>query len=341
MKYFAVCLFTAAVAAANPLIVTVLNEVGITDDTLHWFELHFLPYWTPVDLAGTTVETSTTVCTLDCELEREEYLVVNSTDIARGLNGRGGFRVRPDTDFVRVSFPERLGLPDQELAWPRFPTGFSKAPALPSRGSIALWSYFPGWWQFGNWYVDSTPTPGELNDDHSTITGTVTRTGGGQWWDGGVHISGRYGAGWVDTEGDYALSGLGPGRYRVYAEAYTDSGYRRIVWPESVAVGYADTVTGIDFHFDFSGIAEPVPTAPRPARLNVAGRVVRVQQAAAGRVRLDVIDATGRRAAVLHDAMLAAGTHRFELPSRLGAGIYVIRLRQAGAVTSARAVVVR
>jgi hypothetical protein len=343
MKVLLVLCLLAVVVSANPYVITVLNEVGCSNDSLHWFELHFGPYeQNTTDLTGTIVRTSTSECTLECYLGGDEHLVITSDDLALGVNGRGTFRILPERDSISVVFPESLYLQDEYVEYPAYPTGEGAAPPPPFPGSIALWSHPDYERQSINWYVDSTPTSGGENDDHSSIVGNLICNGGGRIWESAVHASGRFGRDLIETcRGAYTLSGLGPGRYQVDAYVYCDSGEFWEAYPESVLVGYSDTVFGIDFDLSPVGIAEPSLAASVRPMLHAIGRVVRLSLDRAEQVRLDVHDVLGRRTALLTDGMLAAGEHRFRLPEQLSAGAYVVRLEHDGQVASVRAVVVR
>ena len=78
---------------------------------------------------------------------------------------------------------------------------------------------------------------------------------------------------------------------------------------------------------------------PNPAR---GSATVEVSMPEAGVLRAEVVDALGRRVAVLHDGPLGAGTHALRLEaSRLPAGVYVVRASAGGAVVTRRLTVVR
>ncbi len=343
MKILLVLCLLAAVVSANPYVITVLNEVGCSNDSLHWFELHFGPYpQCLTDLTGTIVRTSTSECTLECYLSGDEHLVITSDDLALGINGRGAFCILPERDSIEVIFPESLYLQDEYVEYPAYPTGEGAAPPPPFPGSIALWSHPDYERQSINWYVDSTSTPGEENDDHSSVAGDLVCNGGGKIWEAAVHASGRFGRDLIEScRGTYTLSGLGPGKYQVGAFVYCDSGFFEAVYPESVSVGYSDTVVGIDFDLSPVAIAEPCRALPVRPMLLATGCDVRLALSEAREVRLDVIDVLGRKAALLHDGMLAAGEHRFRLPERLSAGAYVVRLVHGDDIAAARAAITR
>jgi hypothetical protein len=77
--------------------------------------------------------------------------------------------------------------------------------------------------------------------------------------------------------------------------------------------------------------------APNPATTQTAFRLhLGTSQA----VRLDAFDVLGRRIATLHDGMLPAGSHRFDLDVRgLPAGVYFARVRTAESQATRRFVV--
>lgn len=72
-----------------------------------------------------------------------------------------------------------------------------------------------------------------------------------------------------------------------------------------------------------------------------SGLAVSVSLAAPSDARIDVLDARGRRVAVLHDGPLAAGDASFHLDHALPAGVYAVRLVTPEARRVLRAVVTR
>lgn len=68
---------------------------------------------------------------------------------------------------------------------------------------------------------------------------------------------------------------------------------------------------------------------------------VELRTASPEAVTVEVFDALGRRVAVLHDGVLAAGTHRLALDTRvLAVGVYVVRARTEDGVVARRVVVI-
>jgi lipocalin len=95
---------SAGLAAANPVMLTFLNEFSA--DTLNgqWLELHPLPASGPWDLSGWQVITSTSACTLRCTLDynNRPYIVIDSPSLAQGIDGTGTFRLNPTSDSIRL-----------------------------------------------------------------------------------------------------------------------------------------------------------------------------------------------------------------------------------------------
>jgi hypothetical protein len=175
----------------------------------------------------------------------------------------GTLQLRSDTDTI--SLLDDLGWLVEKVVYPRLPIGYGSAPRPPrDRGSISHWN--DTGIAFG-WYVDSTGSPGQPNQNYSTISGTVTVPGesviGCR-----VRAQGTYGEGaFYDLGSEYTIKGLGPGDYRVTVEAYIgpDSSLQG-GYPDSVTVGYNEDVTGIDIVVA-SAVAEPAAQPPVGSRV--------------------------------------------------------------------------
>ncbi len=86
-------------------------------------------------------------------------------------------------------------------------------------------------------------------------------------------------------------------------------------------------------------LSETVTLFPNPTR-GSAALALTLKRAA--HVRLEALDALGRRVALVHDGMLPAGAHRFDLPTRtLPAGTYLVRAAIDGRVTNRHLTVLR
>jgi hypothetical protein len=297
---------------------TYLSEVGV--DSSHQFvELHCAPVSQAVDLSGWRILTSSSACTLTYQLQYDEFLVVDSEALAIGDIGRGTLRLNPLGDSVFLL--DSTGYVEDHVHYPRCPTGHDSAPLPPSTGSIAFWNYDDAKGQWMNWYIDSTPTPGEENNDYSRITGTVTGTGGDTLDEVQVYASGAggYCYCWLHQQISYTVKGLGAGTYKVSVWAYHGHG-DSAVYPESVAVGYSETVGGIDFVIPLTGVAETQSASLLPL-MRVSGRALLLSNDGTARVNLQLYNQVGSRVGE-HNLGLFRGEKRFELPATLAPGIY-------------------
>jgi hypothetical protein len=277
MKYVSLSvLLLAALAAGNPTIETFINEFGFDDDGLGWVELHAEPYEGEVGMGHWLLTTNTSVCTFAYTMPYGGFLVVDSASLAGGEYGRGTFRLDPAGDTIRI-------LPDvsqpqfrDEVVFPVLPAGLGRAPMPPDHGSASILN-LDGWLydQPINWYIDSTPTPEWYNNDYSTVTGTVTWAPGRNFDFVRVVVTGPLGgSSWfVMASGlTYEVLGLSAGRYEVLARGYP--GGERVFYPDSVDVGYSETLPGINLDFDPQGVEEGQQTTAcgsRPAATVLRG----------------------------------------------------------------------
>jgi hypothetical protein len=138
----------------------------------------------------------------------------------------------------------------------------------PDHGSASLAVMYGGWTPVVNWYIDSTPTPDQENDDYSTITGIVRWGSGHNFYWVDISVFGPMGSSFsiAYSSGDtFRAPGLGAGRYEVRARG--QPGNVIVSYPESVDVGYSQVVSGINFDFDPQGTEErqqPTACASRP-----------------------------------------------------------------------------
>lgn len=323
MIRFLVCLlFVATVVAANPFVETYLSEVSV--DSAHQFvELHCAPEQQSVDLTGWQILTSLSTCTLTCQLQYDSFLVVDSAALANGDVGHGTFRLNPLGDSVFLL--NDTGYVEDRVHFPRSPTGYDSAPLSPSTGSIAFWNYDDFEGQSMNWYVDSTPTPGWENDDYGRIAGIVTGTGGITLDEACVYASGASGRchrGLYQQTG-YTISGLGAGKYEVRAYAYHQGHSYQATYPESVSVGYSGAVSGINFVFPATGVAE-TPPAPLLPLMRVSGRTLLLSDDGTAPVNVQLYNQVGARVSEFHLGPIRA-EKKIELPATLAPGIYFAR----------------
>jgi hypothetical protein len=257
-----VCVLLAVVAvaaSANPVLGYIVHEFS-THPGDQWVELHMGPAWDDtVDMRGWRIVTEQSECTLDVVLAPEEYVVVDSASLADGRLGRGELRLNPEGDSILLTsdstWEQRMHYPER-IPW--------RVPAPPRGGSAALWSNYVS--MLGgtvNWYIDSTPTPGQENDDYSVIAGMlydslgrpleiryfthVQATGAGLFYEAPV---------WGPSRPAYRVEGLRPGTYALTASVCGYGSPIRVDYPDSVEVGYSQTVSGIDFVIPVVGISE-------------------------------------------------------------------------------------
>jgi hypothetical protein len=319
MTKLLVCLlFAAAMVAANPYVETFLSEVS-TDPAHQFVELHRGPWPMSYDLNGWQIVTSTSACTLTCVLDYFLPLLVDSTELAWGEVGHGTIHLNPLGDSVFLL--NDTGYVEDLVRFPRSPTGHYSAPLPPPTGSIAFWNYDEGMDQSMNWYIDSTPTPAWQNDGYSTIAGSVTGTGGITLDEALVYASGTNGhchCG-IELQTGYTIGGLGVGKYEIKASAYHQGHSYQATYPESVSVGYSGTVSGIDFVFPASGVAE-TPSATL-LLVRVSGRTLMLSGDGTAPLNVQLYNQVGSRVSELHLGPIK-GEKRIGLPATLSPGIY-------------------
>lgn len=266
-----IILLAAALAAANPVAITLLSEFS-ADSAHQWLELHPLPGWGFTDdtlaLTGWRVVTSTSACTLNCVLYQDSpFVVIDSTGLATHEVGSGSFRLKPDSDSIHLYGTGNPWPWDEYVNYPVTPTDAGSSLAPPQHCSAAFWNYDGVMDQCFNWYIDSIPTPGYYNAHSSTITGSIT-VADSVIYDvmviaRGLHTGCCFYDGY-DTS--YGVGGLGAGTYQLEADVLTPHGELQGFYPESVEVGYNQTVSGININLRV-GIAERARPAPlvRPA----------------------------------------------------------------------------
>lgn len=103
-----------------------------------------------------------------------------------------------------------------------------------------------------HFYIDSTPTPGFINDDYGWISGYVCSIQNNlPIADAQIHAQGINGFGentvYTDTNGYYIVYGLG---IDIYALCASKDGYYPQCYPELVQVYPESTITGINFYLN-------------------------------------------------------------------------------------------
>jgi hypothetical protein len=291
MKYAVLpVLLLAALAVGNPVLVTFVNEFGFDGDGLGWVELHAEPSAGDVDMTGWLLTTSTSICTLAYYLPIDGFLIVDSASLAGGQYGRGTFRLNPAGDHITVLTDEQYS---DEVEFPLLPAGQGRAPTPPNWASASVLNVSGAWMQAINWYIDSTPTLEQDNDDYSNVTGIVTWASGRGFYEVDVVASGPMGSTYcaLTASGQtYETPGLGAGRYAVTAHGWP--GGETVSYPESVDVGYSQTLPDINLHFDSTGVEE----SGQPTAYSLQPTATILSASGVKRLASSVIfDAMGRR----------------------------------------------
>ena len=285
---------------------------------------------------GWQILTSTSACTLTCELGYGEFLVVDSAVLAEGFVGCGTLRLNPLGDSIMLVTDS--GPIADCVHYPRYPTGHDSAPLPPSTGSVAFWNYDDVDGQSMNWYVDSTPTAGWANDDYSSIAGTITGAGGVTFEEGGIAACGQYGRSGhcLYQQTNFSINGLGAGTYQLNAWGYYDGHNYYGVYPESVTVGYSQNVGGINFVLPLTGVAE-TPSAPLARLVRVSGRALLLSGDGSAPVNVALYNQLGSRVSTFHLGPFK-GEKRIELPATLAPGVYFATARKGTCRSTVKAV---
>jgi len=329
-------------AAANPVIETYINEFS-TDTAHQWVELNAQPCVQTLGswVDGCRLTTSTSECTLDIPDRDTWYAVVDSASVANHLVGHGTFRLRSDTDFIRLVGGDIANT--DSVGYPSEITGWKMAPAPPPGASSALWNYDYTGGQLINWYIDSIPTPGAPNDHYSSISGTISSDSG---YVGNplLTVSGTHGPAYYALSGywTYFAGGLGAGKYQVVASGSSSESLIVIPWPESIDLGYRESLPNINFYFHRpDAVAESRAGPPASPRLSVRGPVLTISSSGPAEVDVWVHDESGRARSELFRGRLGAGRREFDLTGRLSPGVYFVRDKSPGANCTAKLVLTK
>jgi hypothetical protein len=316
-----VCLFAfAAISVANPVVEYFLGEIQVAPDSQERIELHMYsnerPY--PVDLSGWTITTNAGVATIDSGIELQDstdFLVISRENVS------GPFGLGDDSDNVYLE--EGAGLRDQysygTYGW-----------TPPSDMAVAVYTHWEGTWPdeylVGDWYLDSTPTFGEPNDDrYGGIAGRVLDRYGWPlpWCSVSFRNAGGNAYAYCDkATGRYILSPLGPGTYEVSAHA--DSTYLPAYYPESVSIGVNGWRDSINMTMYPAGVAqESQPTSH--CFLLQHGRSLVIAADRPGTALLTVYDNLGR-VRMSEKVTLASGSNGLALTC-LRSGVYFASCR--------------
>ncbi len=147
---------------------------------------------------------------------------------------------------------------------------------------------------------------------------------------GGLFRSTNHGVSWSlfneGLPGDVAVEALAADGAFLYAGDDVRGVWRRILSPADAGAPWEGFT------------ADTSPGRPNPVE---GGTVLEYQLPRSGAVRIDLIDAAGRRVRTLLDSVQSAGAHAIRIESAgLAAGAYFCRLSQGGQMASRRIVVV-
>jgi hypothetical protein len=309
--------------SANPVMEYFLSEIQVAPDSLERIEVHMYsnerPY--PVDLSGWSLTTNAGIATIDSGIALQDSgdFVIISRD-----NVSGPFALDDDSDEVSLEDPYGGG---DHYAYGGY--GWTPPPGV----SAAIYTHVEGAWPYsylvGDWYIDSTPTIGQHNDDYSGgIEGRVLDWSGQPPRYCWVRFENVSGAGSVlcETTGRYVMSPLGPGVYEV--SAHGDSTYLPAYYPESVSIGVNGWEDSIDMTMYPAGVVEVPIRAESPVSLRQRGRTLVLAVGRPGTVVVSVYDNLGR-VRMSEKVALVSGKNELDLPS-LTSGVYFVSCRLRG-----------
>lgn len=251
-SHWLILLLACHTSFANPIIVTYINEVQANPPSLQRIELHEIPEEssTTLNLSGYQIKTRAGVAIINSGviLPAGGYVTIDAT------NTSGVFQINPLCDTIIFRYNANSIL--DQVSWPYHPAGWQKAPAPPLNGSIAMYRLNSLWENIMNWYIDSTPTFGSVNDDWSSISGTVTQSQGIPAINHIVYASGRTGAscGITNALGQYTIQGLGADKYQIsiYYNHYLVATHQ-----DSIELGYNQHLTNINIIIPIGDIHQP------------------------------------------------------------------------------------
>ncbi len=314
---------------ANPIFVSYINEIQTAPDSLQRIELHTTPIPSGGSLNGWWIKTRAGIATINqgVTIPYDGYLTIDAS------NTSGIFQLNPIADTITIY--SNYGWSVQSVIFPAQPVGWNKAPAPPFGGSISLYrspyySYME--WDRVNWYIDSTPTFDEPNNNWSSISGTLLNAQGQPASGLFVDAKGPNGVmcGLSDAAGHYDIFGLGVGKYwlTVWAvQQYVQVGN----YPDSVYVGYSQNVSNININLPISGIeqtnhsvlSDNLISVQNPFRRNSKISFVLPYE---NEVLVKLYDTKGSLLKTLINSKLNVGNHQIGLNMHIVPGIYFLNI---------------
>ena len=331
MRAILLCLFLfCAAAAANPVMVTFVNEIQVAPDSLERIEIHPHNWMSgyPIDLSGWQIVTAAGTATVNDSVvcaNESSYVVLDRS------NTTGTFSLGDEQDSVTfldgyghcewaIVYPPQWSSWEPDRLW-RPPVGMS------SSMYYSVYYEWPDLVESFGCYLDSTPTFGAENDDTlGGIAGRVLDDHGYPLPNCWVLVESEYGSIYTrcDSVGRYCIRPLGPASYIV--SAHGDSTWLPTYYPDSVYVAPNQLRDSINLTMYPVGIAEVRPVRPPVPTIRQRGSILFI--AGDGPADITLFDLSGRKEAILYEGVLN-GEHRVALP-RLVPGVYFARANVAG-----------
>jgi len=341
-------LFGSSSAFSNPYVLTLINEVQSSPDSLEAIELH----WTPepldfenMDIGGWFITTSAGTAYINPSviLPESGYVVINPE------NTIGEFSLNDSFETIKIYSPDE-GFPIDSISV-FFP---------PEGQSAALCDEFvvnpddPGFlYQVIYFYWDSSPTMGYENDDqHScgTIEGRVL-DGDSQPISEALITALFRNYGWIapdsvvtDSDGQFEFDKLTPGPYRLTAQIDTLSD---TLWVDL----FSNETTETEFTFPQLGIRDRQSSLALPKRVFLfpnypnpfnSSTQIRYFLPEGSSVRLTIYNILGQKVATLIDGFQKAGYKSLSWkPKGLLSGVYFCRVQAQGEEATKRMILLR
>jgi len=310
---------------ANPILVTMLHEFQTSPDSLERIELHQTPeqFSTTVNLGGCQIRTRAGIATINqgVILPAGGYITIDST------NTSGIFSLGDLSDTIALYWSSYLL---DRVTYPRSTAIWYSVPTPPYGGSSCLYRTpysFP--WDMINWYIDSTPTFGFVNDNWSSISGRVLNAQGQPVIGNFVQASSLtdISCAYTDSFGNYIIAGLGAGKYWVTVWAHVQVGN----YPESVYVGYSQTIPNINISLPISGIEQYLELSPPDNMISVQNPVRKDFKISfvlpyETEVLVKLYDTKGSLLKILVNSKLNGGYHQIGLNMHLVPGVYFLNI---------------
>jgi hypothetical protein len=327
-KVFVLLSFAAAMAAANPVTTAILSEYQAAPESLARVEVHLINFPNEtLDLSNYHVCTRAGTATIDSGIEvtDSDYVVLDRSNMT------GAFALADDSDHIVLMPPSGADTVD----YVAYPGGMAHAGGrgwTPRPGmSCALDCYYV--WvpppdppeQSFVWYVDSTPTFGQPNDDtQGGISGYVYDQDSNPLDNASVQISCPQGyrtvytSGFENPSGYYLFNATGPGTYRVSASW----GGFSAAYAESVRLGADESRSGVDIYLYVTGV--PDRPARRAPAVRGQGRLLDITVPERAPLDLTVVNVLGQ-VARRQRIELAPGPNTIALDD-LPRGVYFVQL---------------